>query len=117
MTVLVETITLPERGKVDVKVEFSADIHIPADAARRLVNRYVTHHIGDLLHSESPSLVWREEGAFWRVPIVLSTPSKGRLGTVGSIDVNVQTGDLVTSENIHTQIEEEADRLAINAAL
>ena len=117
MTLLVETITLPENGKIEIKVEFSADIHTSLVEARRLVSRYVTRHIADLLHGETPTLVWRGDGAFWRVPIALSAPSKGRIGKVGQIDVNVQTGKLEISAELIEQIEEEAERLAINAAL
>lgn len=117
MTVLIETVSPPESGRLSVNVEISADILITADDARRKVNRFVTHEIGDLLHAEHPSLVWNTRGAFWRVPVALSAPSKGRIGQPGSIDVDVTTGQLATAENIIAQIEAEAERLAINASL
>lgn len=117
MTLVVETITPPEMGQVDIELKLSANIQISAANARRIVSRYVTHHIGDLLHGDMPNLVWSEQGVVWRVPVSLSAPSKGRIGTVGSLDVDVQTGELLVNDSLIDTIETEANRLAINAAL
>lgn len=117
MTILVETITPPEQGRLDININLSADIHTTSVLARRNVSTYVTHYIADLLHGDTPNLVWREQGVFWRVPVVLSSPSKGRIGVVGSIDVDVQTGDLLITDELIRTIEVEAERLATNAAL
>lgn len=117
MTLVVETITPPEMGQVDIELKLSANIQISAATARRIVSCYVTHHVGDLLHGDVPNLVWSEQGVVWRVPVVLSAPSKGRIGAVGALDVDVQTGELIVSDNLIHTIETEANRLAINAAL
>ena len=87
MTVLLETISLPESGLLDIEVKLQANILVTAAMARCQVNVFVTHNIGDLLFGEIPGLVWRENGAYWRVPVVLSSPSKGQIGMVGVIDV------------------------------
>ncbi len=117
MTVVVETITPPDLGRIVIEVELSADIQITPTIARRRVNTYVSQEIADLLHGDTPTLIWREQGAFWRVPVVLSSASKGRIGVVGVLDIDVQTGDLIITDEIVQNIEMEAERLAVNAAL
>lgn len=117
MALVVETITLPEKGQMDIELKLSANIQVSADAARRIVSRYVTHHIGDLLHGDMPNLVWRTQGVFWCVPVLLSAPSKGRIGIAGLLDVDVQTGELIITDDLVSTIETEANRLAVNAAL
>jgi hypothetical protein len=117
MTLLIETITPPEHGRLDVDLKLSADIQITSDTARRRVSLFVTQHIADLLHGDTPDLVWREQGAFWRVPVILSAPSKGRIGVAGTIDVDVQTGELIVTDELLANIEVESSRLATNAAL
>ena len=117
MTLLIETVTPPQQGRLDINLKFSADIQISSDTARRRVSLFVSHQIADLLHGDTPDLVWREAGAFWRVPVILSAPSKGRIGIAGAIDVDVQTGELIITDELLSNIEIESNRLATNAAL
>jgi len=117
MTVLLETIKPPESGLLDIEIKLTVNIRITPTIARHRVSLFVTHYIADLLHGETPNLVWREKGVYWRVPIALSSPSKGRIGTVGTIDVDVETGELVITDIIVSKIEVEAQRLAENASL
>lgn len=117
MAVLLENITPPENGWLDIDIKIKANIRISGAVARRQVSLFVTHHIADLLRGEAPHLVWGEQGASWRVPVALSSPSKGRIGTVGTIDVDVETGRLNISDALVETLEAEAQRLAENAAL
>ncbi len=117
MAITLETIPLSKSGLLDFELKVTANIQIVADKARRLVSVFVGHHIADLLHGESPDLVMREEGVYWRVPVVLSSRSMGRIGLVGTIDVNVETGDLQITKQIITEIEQNAQRFASAAAL
>ena len=112
MSVLLETITPPESGLININLTLTANIKITSLVARRQVTLHVTHHIADLLHGELPHLVWRQTGVYWRVPVALSAPTKGRIGIVGSIDVDVETGKLIITEEIIHAIEKEAMRLA-----
>ena len=117
MTITLETINPPETGSLDLKLHLSANIQISPQRAYQLVSIYIGNQIADLLHGEQPSLVIRDDGAFWRVPVILSSRSLGRIGQVGAIDVNVETGELCLSDQITAEIETNADRLAIGAAL
>jgi hypothetical protein len=87
MTVMLETITPPESGPLDIEIKLTANIQITPETARRQVSVFVGNHIADLLYGETPDLVLREQGAYWRVPVVLSSRSLGRIGQVGVIDV------------------------------
>jgi hypothetical protein len=90
MTILVETVSQPGRGTFSIDFSFTAEIIVSAEEASRAVSVFVGNHIADLLHAETPTLALKEQGAFWRVPVVLSSRSAGRIGVVGSIDVDAQ---------------------------
>jgi hypothetical protein len=117
MTVMVETITLPERGRLDIEIKLTANIQITPEVARRQVSVFVGNHIADLLHGEAPDLVLREKGVYWRVPVVLSSRSLGHIGQVGVIDVDVESGELNISDQTIPEIENHAQRFASGAAL
>jgi len=112
MTVMVETITLPERGRLDIEIKLTANIQITPEVARRQVSVFVGNHIADLLHGEAPDLVLREKGVYWRVPVVLSSRSLGRIGQVGVIDVDVESGELNISDQTISEIENHAHDVA-----
>ena len=41
----------------------------------------------------------------------------GRIGVVGTLDVNVETGELIATEQTIRRIQENAQRFAVGAAL
>jgi len=108
MSITIETIKPPESGPFHLQLDLTADIRITAEKARKKVGVYAGNHIADLLSGEIPNLVWQTEGAFWRVPVVLSSRSRGRIGVVGTIDVAVDTGELTVNETIIEAIRENA---------
>jgi hypothetical protein len=117
MAVTIETVKPPSQGRMDVQLRLTANIQVTADAARRRVNVYVGNEIADLLHGEAPTLLVNATGVFWRVPVVLSSRSWGRIGQVGAIDVDVETGEMRVDERSIAEIEHNAERFAISAAL
>jgi predicted alpha/beta-fold hydrolase len=117
MTILIETERLPERGPLNLKLNVTATINTTAEEARRKVSVFAGSQIADLISGEKPDLVWQKNGAYWRVPVVLSSRSLGRIGQVGFIDVNVETGELQISEQITRRIEENAQRFATSAVM
>jgi hypothetical protein len=117
MTVLIETVKLPDSGHFQVDLQLTADIRVSAEAARRRVSAFVGREIADLLYGGPPDLVWQEQGVYWRVPVILASHSLGRIGQVGAIDVAVETGELRLDEEVITIIEDNAQRLAAGAAL
>lgn len=117
MSIIIESITLPERGPLNIKLDVVTTINTTAEEARRKVSVFAGNTIADLLSGENPGLVWQQNMACWRVPVVLSSRSLGRIGIVGSIDVNVETGELQVTDRLIEEIEKNAQRFAVGAAL
>jgi hypothetical protein len=91
---------IPQAGRIQLTIQVSADLNYSASAARRIAGRFVADEIGYLLRSGEPTLVAGEH-ICWRVPIILAFPHTGPVGTVGTVDVDVETGQLyITPEQI-----------------
>ena len=102
---------VPRIGKVDLTIQVSTTINYSAEAARRSVGRFVANEISYLFRCGDPGLVVSER-LYWRVPVTLAFPTTGPVGTVGTIDVDVETGQLsVTPEQI-ADITRHAESLA-----
>ena len=117
MSILIDSIQLPERGRVEIKLDVTAVINTSAEEARKKVGVFVGNEIADLLSAEMPDLLWIEDEAFWRVPVVLSSKTMGRIGKVGALDVSVESGEIRITEEAVGEIEENAQRFAAGAAL
>lgn len=88
-----------------------AEVQISAFVARQKVNVLVLEQISNLLLAGTPKLIQTAGKWFWRVPIDLTLPSKGRIGRVGTIDVDALYGQLQYDEPLLTQITNETERL------
>ena len=86
-------------------------------AARRKVNVFVLNEIGTGLGGDTPTLVIYNGRACWRVPVILALPPKGRLGQVGHIDVDAQTGELLADDRLIQDIADHAERLVAGSPL
>ncbi|MDM8528355.1 hypothetical protein QUF58_09075 [Anaerolineales bacterium HSG24] len=109
--IMFETTPLLEQGVLNLTFNLKTNIQVTAKRAQQLVSVFVGNQIADLLHGDLPNLVIREEGAYWRVPVVLSSHSLGRIGLVGTIDVHVETGKLQTNDRIIREIEQKSTLL------
>jgi hypothetical protein len=116
MIITLET-QAPETGLLEFNVKVRANIRFSATEARRKVSVFVGNQIADLLHGETPDLVIGEKRSFWRVPVVLGSRSLGRIGVVGKIDVDVESGEMTLSEKTIWEIEQNAERFSAGAAL
>lgn len=101
----------PNQGRLSVHVEVAADLNVSAFVARRKVTGIVADEISTQMHGTEPTLVVGER-ICWRVPICLSLPPTGDLGEVGSIDVDVETGQLEITEALIQEIILRATELA-----
>jgi hypothetical protein len=99
--------------EVDIKV--TADVNVSACVARRNVNDFVLSEISYMMHAGAPTLVLAEH-VCWRVPVILSLTSQGDVGEVGTIDVNVETGQMHVSPQLIAEINARAEGLALSAA-
>ncbi len=109
MTVLLQE--LPRLGKLEVDVKVTADVNVSAFSARQKVNAFVLNDISYMMHAGNPTLVLADR-IRWRVPIVLSQTSRGDVGQVGHIDVDVETGQLLVTPDLVSEIESRAAAIA-----
>ncbi|MFN8487620.1 MAG: hypothetical protein U0350_08525 [Caldilineaceae bacterium] len=112
--VAIESIT-PRNGQLSIHIQVSAAINVTAFTARQKVTGYVADQISTNMHGGEPTLVVGKQ-IYWRVPIVLSLPPLGDRGIVGNIDVDIETGQLLVTPQILTEIMQRAESLAISAA-
>ena len=113
MVSLIES--LPKTGRLEVDIKVAADIHISAYAAKQKVNDFVLSDISYMLHAGDSMLVVGER-ICWRVPVILSLTSRGDVGEVGAIDVDVETGQMHVAPQLIAEINARAKNLALSAA-
>lgn len=82
--------------------------------ARRRVNGLVSERVSHLLLAGTPRLTYTDRW-YWRVPVDLTFPSRGRVGSVGELDVDATLGEITVSDELLDQIAQRADRLARTA--
>jgi hypothetical protein len=92
-------------------------INITAMTARRRVSGYVGSNISYLMGGDEPALMFSKGCLVWRVPVVLTSPRRGKIGVVGVMDVDARTGQLLipmlpqANEKLRKQIEARAQAL------
>jgi len=103
----------PRTGQLQLAIQVSANINYSANAARRMVGRFVADEIGYMLRTGEPTLVVGER-ICWRVPVLLAFPDSGPVGAVGTVDVNVETGQILVTPGQIAEITQHANDLAAN---
>lgn len=111
MTILLEPYIIPEKGKVELKVERSFEIKVTAEEAQRQVNCWLLNEVSYLIGADPPTLVVGEQ-VVWRVPAWIGFPHTGRAGIVGNVDVDVTTGVMNNTPECKVEIERRAEELA-----
>ena len=110
MTVEVRTLT-PRSGQLEIDVRLSATVNVTAFSARQKVTGFVADEISTNMHAGEPQLVVGER-IYWRVPVILSMPPSGERGEVGTIDVDIENGQLLVTQALIEEIERRAGYLA-----
>lgn len=103
-------------GRVQINIRIEAELNVSALMARRRVTAYLIDHVSDHLGGESPDLVADEERFLWRVPVVLYLTSHGKVGQVGEIDVDAQTGQLLITQSLVEELKTRAENLVTRSA-
>ncbi len=111
MTIVLDQWMLPEKGIVELNVHKSFEIKVTAEEARRSVNRWLMDEVSYMIGAEPPTLVVGER-VVWRVPAWIGFPHTGWAGTVGSVDVDVQTGEMDNTTARKVEIERCAEAIA-----
>ena len=111
MNVLINTST-PENGLLSLRVMLDVKINVSDEQARRNVSRFVAMEISTNIGGREPMLVLASRPC-WRVPVHLTLPGLGDLGSLGHVDVDTETGEfLVSKESIIQEIKNSAAHLA-----
>ena len=101
-----------ESAQININISVSAKMNLTALVARRKVNVFLLNEVSTGLGGDQPSLLVANDRVCWRVPVVLALSTRGRLGQVGQIDVDAQTGELLTTPQLIQEIKDHANRLA-----
>jgi hypothetical protein len=101
--------------ELDITVTVRAHIEVDAETARRKATGWLVSEVGNLLMGDAPALVIGER-AVWRVPVLLTSPSQGIIGTVGSVDVDAQSGQVLGDETLGKRILQDAHEIAGSAS-
>jgi len=115
MNTIIKGIQIPSHAKVNIKVSVSSEINVTPFIAMQKVNRFLTMKVGNLLHADSPELTVGER-LLWRVPIIYSIPSKGKLGKVGEIPVDAETGELIVEQMTKKEVMEASAKSLLESA-
>jgi hypothetical protein len=111
MTILLDPYIIPEKGTVELNLNRSFEIKVSAEEARRQVNRWLHDNVTMLIGAEAPTLVVGKQ-VVWRVPAVFRVPDLGRVGVVGTVDVEVGSGVITIPPKLGTKLERKAEELA-----
>ena len=84
----------PETGPLRVEAHFTGEIAIAPAAARRRANGYLGTRVAMMIMAGEPTLVVGERPV-WRVPACLHLGGLEDVATVGWVDVDATTGDVV----------------------
>ncbi len=91
MTIILTQYTMPETGTFEIHQ--AVNIQVSAKEAQRQVDSWLLNEVSSMMGAEPPTLVIGAR-TVWRVPCYYSAPGAGRVGTVGELDVDVQTGEM-----------------------
>jgi hypothetical protein len=114
MAVEMDEISFPVPAEVKIEFSLTAQVNVTDFTAQRKVSKLLLDHVGNLLYGERPSLVAGRR-LLWRVPVWLALPSTGPLGQVGALDVDAQTGEILSTQHILEEIAERGNALARRA--
>jgi len=87
-------------------------VNITGFTARQKVSGYVGDRISHLMGGDEPTLILAEERLVWRVPVILTSPTRGTVGIVGMVDVDARTGSLLIAPDFEEQVQGRAQALA-----
>ncbi len=98
-------------GRLDITIAIHATITVDAATSRHKATGWLASEVGSRLLGDIPTLVIAER-AVWRVPVLLTSPERGVVGQIGSVDVDAQTGEVLSSVELTQELIERARELA-----
>lgn len=84
----------PEGESLKIEGHFAQEIKISPTVARRKANGYLAGHITMMVSAGQPTLIL-ETSPLWRVPATLRLPGLGEVSSLGTIDIDAQSGKVI----------------------
>ena len=116
MTVILNKYVLPDQ-KGAIEIRQVVTVNVTAVEARRMVRRWLSDEVAFLITATEPTLVVGEDKSVWRVPAVYAAPHVGQVGEVGAVDVDIESGALVISDELKESILQKMEELAATLPL
>jgi len=106
----------PENEPLKVEIQLAHEIKISPALAQRRANGFLAGYVSMMVCSGPPTLLLGERPV-WCVPAVLKLPEVGEVGSVGTVDIDAQTGDVLplSTPQIH-RMQEIAHAIAAHFA-
>lgn len=109
VTFVLDEMTLPSTGTVKLQVDYTFDLKISAEAARRQAHTWFVGEVSYMIRAGEPALVIGQAAtgapiALWRVPAILTATHLGDVGEAGYVDIAVESGEMLDSEQRATEI-------------
>jgi len=114
MNLSANPLSIPRSGRMQMSINVSVDVNVTAATARRQVNTFMASYVGNLLLADEPVITVTDR-IVWRVPIYLTNPVDGRIGRVGEADVDVETGEMLLTEEQISRIKQNALHLTASS--
>jgi hypothetical protein len=106
-----------ENQLLHVEGQFACDVAISPTVARRKANGFLASQVTMMVSAGEPLLLLGDKPV-WQTPAVLRLPQHGEVGTVGTIEVDAQTGEVITPSHEQIQhMQELANALAAHFTL
>ena len=104
MAIILNDYAIPEKGQVNIEFKLSFEIKHTAVQAQRTVNSWLLNEISYLIGADMPTLILHQRPA-WRVPAWLTLPGTKHKEIIGTIDVDVETGQIIGPASSKAQLE------------
>jgi len=109
---------LPVQPKLKYTFTFEGELNITPYVAKQKANYFLVMRVGNLVMAAEPNLEFHEQGAWWRVPAMLTNPEQGHIGKIGEVIIDAQTGSIIENETTsEKEMQVNAESLAKETAL
>lgn len=112
LSLVLDNVTLPDKGAVELQINRSFQLTISAKEARRKVHGWLIDHVSMMIGADEPTLTLVDDAIVWRIPAIYTAPQVGVVGVAGTVDVNVESGVVDTSKECKNNILDGARELA-----
>lgn len=111
LALLLDDVTLPDVGIVDLQLNRHFEIKVTAVQAQRQVKQWLLDEVSMTMTTQSPTLMVGAR-VVWRVPVIFTAAHIGLVGCAGEVDVDVTTGAMNNTLAIKELILSQARKLA-----